>query len=128
MQLKKRDAEFYFFFPFFLFNSLLFILLPIFSLSTITCLNFALFVVLYSPNPSNLMTPTENLPPSQSHQSFRLRGSNSSADEVRIVIRKDTTSGQNFVLWNDILNVFRNAGHVQHGSDVVPYMTDNQFE
>ncbi|KAG0294905.1 hypothetical protein BGZ96_000229 [Linnemannia gamsii] len=74
------------------------------------------------------MAAAANPPPSQSHQSFRLRSFNSSTDEVRIVIRKDTTSGQNFVLWNDIISVFRNAGHVQHGSDVVPYMTDSQFE
>ncbi|KAF9093169.1 hypothetical protein BGX23_003577 [Mortierella sp. AD031] len=62
------------------------------------------------------------------HQSFRLKGTNSSTDEVRIVIRQDPASGLYFVLWNDILNVFRNAGHVQNGVDVVPYMTDSQFE
>ncbi|KAF9126775.1 hypothetical protein BGX30_015094, partial [Mortierella sp. GBA39] len=77
-----------------------------------------------------MVTATSRPTSSPSHQSFRLRGptaTNSSADEVRIVIRKDSTSGQSFVLWNDILNVFRIAGHVQHGSDVVPYMTDSQF-
>ncbi|KAF9903460.1 hypothetical protein EC991_003788 [Linnemannia zychae] len=68
---------------------------------------------------------TEASPPS--HQSFRLKGS-SSADEVRIVIRYNPASRQRFVLWNDILNVFRSAGHVQHGNDVLPYMTDNQFD
>ncbi|KAF8948382.1 hypothetical protein BGZ47_005155 [Haplosporangium gracile] len=70
--------------------------------------------------------------PAPSHQSFRLKSSSASStpstDEIRIVIRKETTSGQSFVLWNDILNVFRNAGHVQHGSDVVSYMTDSQLE
>ncbi|KAF9154382.1 hypothetical protein BG015_001155 [Linnemannia schmuckeri] len=70
--------------------------------------------------------------PTPSHQSFRLKSTSTSStpstDEIRIVIRKETISGQSFVLWNDILNVFRNAGHVQHGSDVVPYMTDSQFE
>ncbi|KAF9544932.1 hypothetical protein EC957_011557 [Mortierella hygrophila] len=78
-----------------------------------------------------MVTATSHPTSSPTHQSFRLRGptaTNSSADEVRIVIRKDPTSGQNFVLWNDILNVFRIAGHVQHGGDVVPYMTDSQFE
>ncbi|KAK3840914.1 MAG: hypothetical protein J3R72DRAFT_524932 [Linnemannia gamsii] len=70
-----------------------------------------------------MVTPTS----SPTHQSFRLKGS-STADDVRIVIRNDTNSGQRFILWNDILNVFRNAGHVQHSSDVVPYMTDSLFE
>ncbi|KAF9340654.1 hypothetical protein BGZ91_000894 [Linnemannia elongata] len=82
-----------------------------------------------------MVTATSHLTSSPSHQSFRLKASvstnsssSTSADEFRIVIRKDAASEQNFVLWNDILNVFRSAGHVQNGSDVVPYMTDSQFE
>ncbi|KAF9091310.1 hypothetical protein BGX23_005278 [Mortierella sp. AD031] len=50
----------------------------------------------------------------------------SQTDVVHVDIRSDST-GRDIILWQDILIAFKNATHIRHGSRIVPFLTDNDF-
>ncbi|KAF9923370.1 hypothetical protein BGZ65_008919, partial [Modicella reniformis] len=64
-------------------------------------------------------------PYEQFMQAFRTRKTD---EVVKITARKDSKSGKHIVLWNDIVNVFKNADYVIEGESAVPFLTDGNFE
>ena len=47
---------------------------------------------------------------------------------IHITTRIDETTGEEVVLWKDILRVFNGASYIMDGSRVVPFMTGENFE
>lgn len=40
----------------------------------------------------------------------------------------DTTTNKQFVLWKDVLEVYKTAKYVKNGSQRVPFLINNNFE
>ncbi|KAG9062881.1 hypothetical protein KI688_005188 [Linnemannia hyalina] len=47
---------------------------------------------------------------------------------INIRSRFDPRSGQQIILWNDIVKVFKHAEYVQHANTFVPYLANDDFE
>ncbi|KAF9988524.1 hypothetical protein BGZ65_000594 [Modicella reniformis] len=54
------------------------------------------------------------------------RANNSSIIYIRTQL--DPKTGRDVVFWKDVQQVFKNASHIQHGTSVVSFMTDENFE
>lgn len=52
-------------------------------------------------------------------QAIRLASQNKTVD---IATHKDTTTGQEVVLWSDIIMVFRDALYLQYGTKAIPFL------
>ncbi|KAF8943039.1 hypothetical protein BGZ47_005859 [Haplosporangium gracile] len=58
-------------------------------------------------------------------QAIRLASHNKTVD---IATHKDTTTGQEVVLWSDIIMVFRDALYLQYGTKAIPFLKGPDFQ
>ncbi|KAH7036647.1 hypothetical protein BKA57DRAFT_475255 [Linnemannia elongata] len=58
-------------------------------------------------------------------QAIRLASQNKTVD---IATHKDTTTGQEVVLWSDIIMVFRDALYLQYGTKAIPFLKGPEFK
>ncbi|KAF9181850.1 Vacuolar protein 8 [Haplosporangium sp. Z 11] len=61
-------------------------------------------------------------------QAFRVSGASESSQTINIHTRLDNKTGQQVVLWKDVLRVFENAKYISDGSMTIPFLTDDEFE
>ena len=60
-------------------------------------------------------------------QAFRVSGAESS-QTINIHTRLDNKTGQQVVLWKDVLQVFEHAKYISDGSMTIPFLADDDFE
>lgn len=58
-------------------------------------------------------------------QAIRLASRNKTVD---ITTHKDNTTGQEVVLWSDIVMVFRDALYLQYGTKAIPFLKGPDFK
>ncbi|KAK3815358.1 MAG: hypothetical protein J3Q66DRAFT_441491 [Benniella sp.] len=54
--------------------------------------------------------------------------SRSSSETILIPVRQDPRSGQHIVLWKDIQRCFENAKYIMCRREMIPFLTDDDFE
>ncbi|KAG0262291.1 Vacuolar protein 8 [Mortierella polycephala] len=61
-------------------------------------------------------------------QAFRVSGASESSQTINIHSRLDNKTGQQVVLWKDVLQVFEHAKYISDGSMTIPFLADDDFE
>ncbi|KAF9141962.1 hypothetical protein BGX30_003717 [Mortierella sp. GBA39] len=50
------------------------------------------------------------------------------APVAHIVINSDPSNGKKIILWEDILQAFKDASHPRHGTKILPFLKDSNFK